>query len=82
MNYYRIFAICRANNTTTARSTKLFPFFCHIMLNVGLIYHHFQTSNAYHAKMVSMMKQIFGQGFSDTESFVLKKKNVGGLDGL
>ena len=78
MNYYRIFAICRANNTTTARSTKLFPFFCHVMLNVGLICHYFQTLNAYHAKTTSMMKEIFGQGFSDTKSFVLKKEKFWG----
>ena len=82
MNYYRIFAICRANNTTAARSTKLFPFFCHITLNVGLICNHFQILNAYHAKTASMMKEIFRQGFSDTKSFVLKKEKFWGLDAL
>ena len=29
-----------------------------------------------------MMKEIFEQGFSDTESFVLKKEKFWGLDAL
>lgn len=48
-----------------------------ITVNVGFITmcHRFWPLNAPSGKTVSTVKEIFGQGFSDTESFLWAKYN-------